>query len=95
MAEYLYHTYILKDPTDTIGYDAVTEAANKADFDTNYKAQTVKITDIISGATTFDIVKTYAQFKALIDGVNILWTDVKFANEDKFYDIYLLTNEPL
>lgn len=71
------------------------EAAKVSDFETNYKAPAVKIDDIVVQATTFETIKTYDQFKALIDGVTITWGDVKYAKEDKAYDIYLLTDSPL
>ena len=39
--------------------------------------------------------KTYAEFKALIDGVIITWADVKWEDGGWFYDIYLLTDTQL
>jgi len=94
MIEYLYHAYILKDATDTMGYDNTLEHANELDFEANYKNLCVKVDDIEPGATTADIVKTYAQFKALITG-DLTWADVKYANEGKLYDLYLITDTPL
>jgi hypothetical protein len=94
MANYLYHTYILKDGTNTAGYNLATEAANKTDFETNFKATAYKIEDIFPAETTFDVIKTYADFKALIVSP-ITWADVNYADETKFYDIYLLTAEAL
>jgi len=95
MAEYLYHTYIYHTTTDVIGVDPVVEAAKVADFDTNYKSQCILVSDIIPAATTFDINLGYLEFKAKVDGVNILWTDIKYANEEKVYDLYLITNAPI
>lgn len=95
MADYLYHCYIYHDINNVLGIVPADEAANVADFETNYKNQAVKIDDIIINQTTFDTVKTYTQFKSLIDGTTITWGDVKFAKEDKAYDIYLLTNSPV
>jgi len=95
MAEYMYHCYVYHTTTDVVGIDPVAEAANTLDFETNYKSQTVEVNDIIPATTTFEIIKTYTDFKALIDGVNILWTDVKHANEGKAYDIYLITDAPV
>lgn len=95
MADYLYHCYIYHDTSNVIGVVPADEAAKVLDFETNYKSPAVKIDDVVINATTFETVKTYTQFKALIDGVNITWGDVKYAKEEKAYDIYLLTNEPL
>jgi hypothetical protein len=95
MADYLYHTYIFHNTTNVIGVDPATEAANVTDFETNYKTPAVKIDDISIQSTTFESIKTYTQFKALVDGVILTWGDVKYAKEDKAYDIYLLTDSPL
>jgi len=95
MADYLYHTYIYYKTNDVIGIVPADEAVKVTDFETNYKALAVKIDDIVIQATTFESVKTYDQFKALVDGVTITWGDVKYAKEEKAYDIYLLTNAPL
>ena len=95
MADYLYHTYIYHKTTDVIGVVPADEAVKVADFETNYKSLCVKIDDISIQATTFETLKTYDQFKALIDGVTITWGDVKFAKEEKAYDIYLLTDSPI
>lgn len=95
MADYLFHTYIYHKTTDVIGIVPADEDAKVLDFETNYKNQCVKIDDIAINATTFETLKTYTQFKALIDGVTITWGDVKFAKEEKAYDIYLLTDSPL
>jgi hypothetical protein len=95
MAEYLYHTYVYYDTSNVIGANAVQEAANTTDFETNYKSQATEIDDLVPGATMFDIVVSYADFKALITSP-ITWADVKFADEDdKVYDLYLLSSSPL
>jgi hypothetical protein len=94
MADYLYHAYVYHDTSDVLGVNPVVEAANTADFENNYKSQAVQIDDIIPGQTTFDIVKTYTQFKALISSP-LTWSDVRYADEEKAYDLYLLTSSPL
>jgi len=94
MAEYLYHTYVYHDTTNVLGVNPITEAANTTDFETNYKSLCVKIDDITPGSTMFDIIKTYTEFKALIS-TPIAWSDVKYADEGKNYDLYLLTDQPI
>lgn len=95
MADYLYHTYIYHNTSDVIGVVPADEAVKVTDFETNYKNLAVKIDDIIVNATTFENVVNYNAFKALIDGVNVLWGDVKYAKEAKAYDLYLITDSPL
>lgn len=95
MALYIYDCQILKDPTDTVGFDLTAEAANKLDYETNYKSQTVKVDNLIVSETSFEIDKTWSQFKGLIDGVNLTWGDVRQGIVGKFYELHLITNEPL
>ena len=94
MAQYLYHTYVYHDQTDVLGIDSEEEATNATDFETNYKSQCTEIDDIVPGETMFEILKTYTQFKAMITG-DYSWSDVRYADEDKAYDIYLLTSTPI
>jgi hypothetical protein len=94
MAEFLYHAYIYHNTSNVLGVNASQEATNTTDFETNYKSQAVEVSDIIPGTTTFDIVKSYTDFKTLITSP-ITWGDVRYANEDKVYDLYLLTSSPL
>ena len=95
MVDYLYVTRIWFSTADSVGFDEAAEAANTTDFETNYKASTYPVSNMETQATVFIINKTYAQFKALIDGVNILWSDVKCETNTKHYDLYLLTPGPL
>jgi len=95
MAYYLYMTRIMTDLNNCYGFDNTTEAANKTDFDTNYKTSTTQVDDLENQETTFLIKLTYSQFKAKIDGTNILWADVKLEIANNFYDLYLLTNGPV
>ena len=95
MAYYLYMTRIMTDTNNCYGFDNTAEAANKTDFDTNYKANCLLVDDLENMETTFTVTLTYAQFKAKIDGTNILWTDVKLEIANNHYDLYLLTNGPV
>lgn len=85
----------MKSTTNTIGFDPTTEAANKTDYETNYKSLTVKVTDIVVAETAFIVEKTYTAFKALIDGSTIKWTDVKEKESDIAYELHLITDSPL
>ena len=95
MADYIYDCTILKDQTNTYGFDLTAEAANKTDYENNYQSQTVKVNDLIVSETSFEIDKTWAQFKALIDGVNLTWADVKEGIVGKSYELHLITNSLL
>lgn len=95
MSDYLYHSYIYHKTNDVIGIVPADEVAKVLDFETNYKAQAVSADDLLVNATTFETDKTYTQFKGLIDGTTILWSDVKFVKRDKVYDLYLVTDSPL
>jgi len=95
MALYIYDCTILKDPTNVTGYDLTAEAENKTDYETNYKSQTVKVDSLTVSETSFEIDKTWSQFKGLIDGVTLTWADVRQSIVGKIYELHLITNEPL
>jgi hypothetical protein len=85
----------MTDLTNCIGFNNSQEASDKSDFETNYKAGCYKVDDLETMATVFLVDKTYAEFKALIDGSVITWGDVKLETRQNFYDLYLLTDAPL
>jgi hypothetical protein len=95
MVDYLYKARIWKDTTNVVEVNPTTELANKTEFETNYKSSTISINNLELMGTTFVILKTYTDFKVLIDGINILWTDVKCENGGNFYDLYLLTTSTI
>jgi hypothetical protein len=90
MADYMYHTYIYKDTNNVLGVVPAEESVKNTDFTTNYKSQCLQIDDLLPAGTTFEIVKTWTGFKALI-AAPYTWTDVKYADEGKAWDIYLVT----
>lgn len=92
---YIYDCTIIKDTTYTSGYNPTTELANKTDYEANYQSQTIKANDLVVAETSFEIVKPYADFKALIDGTNIKWSDVKEMNGGNMYELHLVTDSPL
>ena len=95
MAGYLYKTSILTDSSESYGFNNAQEAANKTDFDTNFKALCLVVGAVEINETSFIIEKTYTQFKALIDGTIITWADVKLAINGSFYYLFLLTDTEL
>lgn len=95
MADYLYRNRIMTDLTNCYGFDNSAEAANKSDFETNYKSSTYPVADLELMDTVFLVDKTYTQFKALVDGQTITWGDVKLETGTNFYDLYIITDTPL
>jgi len=95
MTLYLYMARIMTDTSNAFGFNNTQEAADKLDFETNFKSQTLAVDDLENMETTFITRLSYTQFKAKIDGVNILWTDVKLETTAIFYDLYLLTTSPI
>ena len=92
---YIYTTTIIKDTTNTIGYNPTAESAAKSDYETNFRSLTVKVNDLVVAETSFEIDKTYTDFKALIDGTTIKWSDVKEMNGGNIYELHLITESPL
>lgn len=90
MADYLYKSTVYFDTTDVIGIDPVQEEANKVEFEANYKASVYQVDDIQIAETVFVLNKSYADFKALIDG-EVAWTDVKMIQQDKYYELFILS----
>ena len=94
MAGYLYKHDILLNSTDVYGFNTGTEASDKSDFETNFKATAVAISGIEVGESLFVTEKTYAQFKAFVASP-ITWADVRYIEDSKFYHLYLLSDNPL
>lgn len=92
---YLYMTKIYPDPTKIGNVDQSAESTNYTDFITNYQPTAYKVGDLELLSDTFEIVKTYSEFKTLIDGTTITWADVKWEDGGWFIDIYLLTDTQL
>ena len=95
MAEqYLYKHRIMTNLDNCFGFDNTQEAADKSDFETNYKASCYVVSDLEMLDTVFLIEKTYAQFKAMITG-DITWAMVKLEIATNHYDLYLLSGSQL
>ena len=92
---YLYKAVIYPDASKISNLDVTTESANYSDFTTNFQSTAYKVGDLELLSDTFQIPKTYAEFKALIDGVTITWADVKWEDGGWHFDLYLLTDTQL
>jgi len=88
---YLYKTTIFRDTTDVIGIDVAQNDADKSDFETNYKASTVLVDEVIIAETTFLTELTYAAFKSKV----ALWSDVKRIENAKKYILHILSSTSL
>lgn len=86
---YLYKTTIYKITDNVVGIDVGQNDTDKTDFDNNRKSSAIKIDNIVLAELTFEVEKTYTNFSALITG-GILWSDVKYTQSDKKYELYLL-----
>ena len=91
MVDYLYETTICFNTEDVIGIDPEQEAIKTADFEANYKSQCYPVTDVEVLNTYFKSDKTYLEFKALVDGENIAWSDVKMITGEKDYRLIILS----
>ncbi len=90
MANYLHKSAIFKVTNNVIGIDITQNDADKADFEANFKALAKRIDSLIIAETTFEVEKTYAQLKTLVDGATITWADIKYIETDEGYKLYLL-----
>ena len=90
MANYLHKSALFKVTDNVASIDAAQNNADKSDFESNFKSQAKNIDSLIIAETTFEINKTYAEFKAIVDGVTITWADVKYTETEGGYRLYLL-----
>ena len=95
MADYLYRTTLYTDTSSVVGINVAQNTTDLADWDNNYEALAELVTSLQIAQTTFTTDKTWTQFKALIDGVNITWANVKYYYEGNREVIVLIVNEPL
>jgi len=92
---YLYKHRMMTDLTNCYGFDNTQENADKTDFEANYKASTLAVDDLELQENVSIIDKTYSEFKVLVDGSVITWADVKLEIGTNFYDLYLVTDNPV
>ena len=91
---YIYTASIFFDTSDVVGVNPTTEATNTTDFETNYKASCLNISELDISDKSVVIEKTYTDFKTLV-ATPIDWTDVKLKTEGNHYDLYLISAEQL
>ena len=94
MAQYLYKTTIWTDTTNVVGLNTSQNTTDLADYENNNQSSTVKVSDVFVSETTFTTEMTYAQFDAIIVSPYD-WTDVKEADHDTHYELYLITSNPV
>lgn len=90
---YLYKTTIYKNTNDVIGAEPNNDT-NLSDFENNFKASALQVNSVNVSETSFEIVKGYADFKDLIDGVSLTWADVRYIENEK-YELSILNLSPL
>jgi len=95
MENYLYKAVIYKEPDKIGNMDVTAETANRDDFVNNYLSQTLHVDDLELMSNVFLIEKTYADFKTLVDGSTVTWTNVRVEDGSWFYDLYILSENPL
>lgn len=92
---YLYTAEVFHTTTNAVGVPA-SNATDLTDFNTaGRKSAALLVTTVEVAETTFQVAKTYQQFKALIDGVNITWSLVKYVDNGVLYTLYLASENPL
>jgi hypothetical protein len=94
MAQYLYKTIIYTNDTNVIGLDTTQNASDVADYENNNQASTVKVSNVQVAETTFLTELDYTDFDALITG-DYSWDDVKEADHETHYELYLITSSPI
>jgi len=87
---YLYKAIIYKD-TQGLSIPDGTNAADKIDFETNYKSQSVVVNETVLAETTFVSEISYSAFKAKVT----LWSNVKYIEDTVKYIINLISENPL
>ena len=90
---YLYKATIFKNP-DWLGVPPNSHAADKADFEANFKTTALKVNEVIIAETTFSSDLTYAAFKAKIVAP-LGWSDVKYIEDGLKYILTLISQTPL
>jgi len=90
LANYLYKTILFKETANVVSLPH-DNATNLADFQANYEADVVLVDNVIPAETTFEIWKSYTDFKALINE----WTDVKCIDINHDYTLFLMSDTAL
>ena len=92
---YLYKSLIYHDTTNVVDLPA-DNATDIADFEgATKKPNALSIDSLELSETTFELSKDYTAFDALIDGTDILWSDVKYIDDGKAYCLILASENEL
>ena len=91
MPNYLYKTILFKNTDDVIGF-LPSNNADKQEFENNYKSQAQPVNDLTLAETTFEVEKSYTDFKALLVQLIKTWPDVTYKENNKKYELNLLIN---
>lgn len=91
MPNYLYKTTLFKTTDDVIGFSS-TNDSDRQDFENNFKAQAQPVNEITLAETTYEVGKSYQDFKALLVAMVKTWSDVTYKENNKKYELNLLVN---
>lgn len=91
MPNYLYKTIIFKTTDDVIGFSPSNDV-DRDDFETNYKSKAQSVNEITLAETTYEVEKSYADFKSLLVAMIKTWSDVTYRENNKKYELNLLIN---
>lgn len=91
MPNYLYKTIIFKTTEDVIGFSPSNDS-DRQDFENNHKSQAQPVNEITLAETTYEVEKNYADFKSLLTSMIKTWSDVKYKENNKKYELNLLIN---
>lgn len=91
MPNYLYKTTLFKTTDDVIGFSP-TNDSDTQDFENNFKVQAQPVNDLMLAETTYEIEKSYSDFKALLAQLIKTWSDVTYKETNKKYELNLLVN---
>lgn len=91
MPNYLYKTTIFKTTDDVIGFSPSNDS-DRQDFETNYKVQAQPVDEITLAETTYEVEKSYSDFKSLLTFMIKTWSDVTYKENNKKYELNLLIN---
>jgi len=86
---YIYKNTIYKTNAIVIGLDVAQNTADRIDFETNHKGESLAINNLVISETAFEVDKSYIDFVSLIISP-ILWSDVKYIETQETYKIYLV-----
>ena len=87
---YLYKALVYKTP-QVLGLTDNSHAADITDFEDNHKSDATLVTTVTIAETTFEIDKSYTDFKALVSA----WSGVEYTEDNAKYTFNLLSDTAL